>query len=402
MTTEHIINEAVSGIESLRKDYEAAKGTFASKEDIKGFNEKHKATHEAIERLEQLNKSFQLEIKAKEEREQKLTKSLEAIEMELKAPKLGSEKKDILSNEMKAFNKIFSRDGIQREGESYKYLRTDVDTQGGYIAPSEYINDIIKQMIPFSPVRQVARIIPTSKGSVTIPTRESLIQGKWVGERQKAVNSNSTFGTKMIPVNKMRILATATLEMLNDAASNVEEFIRDNVAEEFARLEGEAFINGDGIEKPKGLLPSTTQELLNGGANLKSDSFYKVQAEIKQGYNLSFMLNRKTLYSHVLTLKGQTNDHYLLQLGLQAGVPSTIAGLPFYVAEDMPDVALDSTPILVGDFKKAYYIVDDVTNFSILRNPYSDDDSGSVRFNYYKRTGGNVVQPEALAKIKMS
>jgi HK97 family phage major capsid protein len=403
MTKEHITNEAVSSLESLRKDYEVAKETFASKEDIKGFHEKHKATHEAIDRLEELNKKTQLEIKAKEEREQKLTKSIEAIEMELKAPKIRGEKKDIISNEMKALNKIFST-SYNKEGDELlvKYLRTNNDHDGGYLVPTEYSNNIIEKITSISPVRQVATVLNITGSEISIPKMESSAEATWIPEGKEAQPSNSTFGSEKIRLNEIVAQSVVSTRMISDSAINIEQLITTDISRQFARKEGQAFINGDGIEKPKGLLPSTTQEVLNGGVNLNADSIFKLLAKIKQGYNLAFMLNSDTLYTHVRTLKGQTNDHYLFDLGLQNGLPSTIAGKPYYIAEDMPDVAADSTPILLGDFEQAYYIVDNNENITVLRNPYKLSSSRLIEFNYYKRVGGQVVLPEALAKIKMS
>jgi HK97 family phage major capsid protein len=66
----------------------------------------------------------------------------------------------------------------------------------------------------------------------------------------------------------------------------------------------------------------------------------------------------------------------------------------------MPAMANAAYPVLFGDFKRGYKIIDRV-GLAILRNPYIAAGSGTVRFHARKRVGGKVVMPEAILKMKM-
>ena len=48
------------------------------------------------------------------------------------------------------------------------------------------------------------------------------------------------------------------MRYLDDAAFDVEAWLADEIAREFARAEGAAFVNGNGTNKPKGFLAYAT------------------------------------------------------------------------------------------------------------------------------------------------
>jgi len=109
-------------------------------------------------------------------------------------------------------------------------------------------------------------------------------------------------------------------------------------------------------------------------------------------------MNRRTI-AEIRNLKG-TNGQYLWIPSLSAGDPATIAGEPYVSAIDMPDVAPNSTPIIYGDYFRAYTIVDSV-NMEVLRNDYIASNNGIVVFYFYKYTGGQVVLADALVKLQI-
>ena len=98
-----------------------------------------------------------------------------------------------------------------------------------------------------------------------------------------------------------------------------------------------------------------------------------------------------------------TAGQYVFQAGmtLQGGQMNTILGQPYVEATDMPSIAGNAYPVAFGDFKRAYMIVDRVA-LSVLRDPYTQASSGNVRYLARKRVGGQVVQAEAISKLKIS
>lgn len=356
-----------------------------------------------LDAQETKNQAKLKEIQEKANRAEELENRLNSIEADLKRG-IGGEEKQAKSQELKAFENLLIKGTFKmNNSEELKYLRQDDNANGGYLAPAEYANEIIKKITEVSPVRSVARVISTNRKEIQFPKRTGLVSGGWVGEGQTASQSNSAYGEETIKAEKIMVYTDISFELLNDSAFNMRSEITSDIAEDMAKLEGSAFISGNGVNKPFGLLSASGIGETNSGSAsaLTGDSLYTIQGEIPTGYNLTWMLNRKTLNAHIRTLK-DTYGQYLFvpSLGTR-DVPNTVAGLPYVLANDMPDVSAGTFPILLGDYRKCYYIVDNV-NFELIEDPYTQATSGKRRFIVYKRTGGQVVLTEGLRKLKIS
>lgn len=366
----------------------------------KGMEEK---INNLLDAQETKNQAKLKEIQEKANKAEELENRLNSIEADLKRG-IGGEEKQAKSQELKSFENLLIKGTFKmNNSEELKYLRQDDNANGGYLAPAEYANEIIKKITEVSPVRSVARVISTNRKEIQFPKRTGLVSGGWVGEGQTASQSNSAYGEETIKAEKIMVYTDISFELLNDSAFNMRSEITSDIAEDMAKLEGSAFISGNGVNKPFGLLSASGIGETNSGSAsaLTGDSLYTIQGEIPTGYNLTWMLNRKTLNAHIRTLK-DTYGQYLFvpSLGTR-DVPNTVAGLPYVLANDMPDVSAGTFPILLGDYRKCYYIVDNV-NFELIEDPYTQATSGKRRFIVYKRTGGQVVLTEGLRKLKIS
>jgi HK97 family phage major capsid protein len=371
------VKQKISRIESELDKYEVKNAELTNK-----LNEERKSQEELKGRYEELEKKF------------------------TRMPK-GALADAVKSPEYKAFENFIrwghpeGKDAFQGFSGSIqtKYLRTDINTDGGYLAPEEYVSEIIKKITEISPVRQVSRVRSTTREAIAIPTRSTLIDAYWVGEGASYTEGQSHYGLETIKVNKLTALSIATMEMLTDAAFNMESEINQDIVERFAQKEGDAFINGDGVEKPEGILTDSDIEIVNSGVanDITADSLIEITGQLKTGYAPMFMLNRKTL-ARIRRLKDGMGQ-YLWQAGIADGQPNTIIGYPYVSAINVPDIAADAKAVIFGDFMRGYTIVDGTT-MSMIRDDYTLASSGKVRFIASRRTGGQVVLPEAIKILK--
>jgi HK97 family phage major capsid protein len=101
----------------------------------------------------------------------------------------------------------------------------------------------------------------------------------------------------------------------------------------------------------------------------------------------------------------QLKDQQLRPLwvdGLAQGQPTRLLGYPTVIWEQMPDIDVtgggNSTfPVAFGDFRRGYLMVDRVGLRLIVDNVTT---LGKVRFYISKRTGGCVLNPDAIKWIK--
>lgn len=364
--------------------------------------------------LEQLQTSVDERLKAVETKtaandNAKLADRLDKIETKLNRPAVIKGANDNEpSAERKAFASFLKLGAERMPNEEAKALVVSDDTRGGYLAPAEFQAEVIKNIVEISPVRQAARVGSTSSASVILPKRTGTPTANWVGETEMRTGTESSYGQVEIPTHEMAAYVDVSVQLLEDAAVNVESEVAMDLAEEFARLESAAFVNGNGFKKPVGFMTDDGVPFtISGSASViadadgQADGLINLMYALKQSYRSAgvWMMNGTTLGA-VRKLK-DADKNYIWQPSIQAGEPSTILGRPVVEAPDMPDIAAGTFPIVFGDFSRAYRIYDRV-GMSILRDPYSLATSGKVRFHARRRVGGGVTQAEALRKLKVA
>jgi HK97 family phage major capsid protein len=191
---------------------------------------------------------------------------------------------------------------------------------------------------------------------------------------------------------------------LQDSVVDMVAEMNREVAEQFALLEGQQFVNGSGAgNNMSGFMQDANIGFINSGdANaITFDSLIKITGEIKTGYNPVYAFNQRTLATLRALRDNPTNGRYIWESGnLGAGVPSTINGVPYVVMPDMPDIAAGTFPIIFGDFKN--YWIGDRKSLTVVRDEYTLANQGLVKFIFHRRGGGIVANPEAFKKLKIS
>lgn len=289
-------------------------------------------------------------------------------------------------------------------GKSDNLVRFDVTAAGALLMPAEMSSDINKQVVEISPVLQVANVVNTSAPSFKQALRNASLSASWVTEDSATTKVKDTYGYIDIPAHKLAARVAWTIEQENDAAYNLEAEILSSIREQFDKSLGSAFISGDGINKPKGLVGNVSA-YASAPATLTSDALIIMQSSIKSDYqrNASWMMNRTTMAKvRRLTISSGTWN-YIWEPNFQAGKPSTLLGSPVYEAPDLAGTAstfsTGQVPILYGDFRYGYTAVRN-TDFFLIRDPYSEGNAFITNIYAMTRFGGAVVRSEAIVEYQ--
>jgi HK97 family phage major capsid protein len=331
---------------------------------------------------------------------------LEKMETAMKRPDAGysSEQIDLTA---KAFEKLLRKGKESLDEMEVKTLTVSNDTSGGYLAPPEYVREIIKKVTEISPIRSVARIRSTTNRSVQMPTRTGTFSAAWTSEiGTRSESTGLTYGLEEIAAHELYALVDISEQDVEDPVFNMQDELSNEFAEQFAKAEGTSFVNGTAQGQPEGFMVngSVAETNSGNGTALTIDGLIDLYSAVKTDYarNGTFVMNRGTL-GKIRQLNTGTGGSYVFQAGfsLQVGVPNTILGQPYVEATDMPDVGAGAYPVAFGDFRRGYVIVDRIA-LSILRDPYTQANTGSIRYIARKRVGGQVVLAEAIRKQKVS
>lgn len=302
--------------------------------------------------------------------------------------------------ELKSFKKFIQIDKQQHlNADDIKYLRTDSNREGGYLVPIPVINEIVKNITEISGIRQIARVTQIDSKGIKIPTRTAIPTAYWEGEGEEYEKSQSSYGAEEINAYKLTAIVVLTIEQLQDAAFDMSVEINEDVAEAFGVGEGRGFVYGSGVKQPEGILTNPNIPSYSSGVanDVTADALIRMAGELKRGYNPQYILNRRTL-ARIRTLKDGVGQ-YLWQSGLAAGQPNTINGYSYVSVIDVPDIGAGAYPVVFGDFKRGYRIIDRIS-MNVLRDDYTLASQGKVRFVFYRRVGGQVVLPEAMIKLQ--
>ena len=265
-----------------------------------------------------------------------------------------------------------------------------------------------------SPIRAIAGIRQVSSAVYKKPFSVNGFGTGWVGETAaRPQTSTPTIDALTFPAMELYAMPAATSALLDDSAVNIDQWIAEEVRDAFAQQEGQAFITGDGVNKPRGFLdyPKVANASWTWGnlgtvatgvagafpASNPTDKIIDLVFSVKAGYraNASFVMNRTT-QAQIRKFKDAQGD-YIWQSAQARGATPTLLGYPVVEAEDMPDIATDAHAIAFGDFQRGYLVVDRV-GIRVLRDPYSA--KPYVLFYTTKRVGGGVQDFNAIKLMK--
>ncbi len=327
---------------------------------------------------------------------------LEALEAKANRPVIGGgDQPKEPSAERKSFSLYLQRGPQMPEAEA-KALTPNSDPMGGYLAPPEMSSEILRDLVEFSPIRSVASVRGTSAPSVIYPTRAAMGNATWDDALDdETETTGQPFGSLEVTVKGISTFVDIHNHLLQDAPQ-VEAEVRSALAEDFGKKESVAFVKGNGITQPEGVMINGDIEFTKNGhaANLSADALISLMYAMPATYRRAgvWAMNGSTLAAVRKLKDGQNN--YLWQPSYQAGQPETILGRPVLEVLDMDDIAADAFPILYGDFS-GYRILDRLA-LSVLVDPYTRATQKQTRYHAGRRVGGRVLMPAKFRKLKMA
>lgn len=354
--------------------------------------------------VEELRAGFEAFREEKSAETRKLAERLEQIETRLNRPGIQTASRDDKGDlEMRAFAK-FARYGREAlSAEEQRTLSTDPSpgTAGATLVPEQFLNELVRNLVEYSPMRQVARVQQVAGSPIKLPRRTAALQAAWVAEGSQSSSSEPTYGQHSVDVHEARVFVDVSNQLLEDSAFDLASELARDFAEEFGRLEGAAFVGGSGNGQPEGFLTSSEFETEEAsGAAISADDLIDLFHAVPSTFASrgTWLMNRATMGA-VRKLQSDVGT-YLWADSIAPGNPPTLLGRPVVEMPDMPDVDAEAVPIAFGDWNAGYRIFDRI-GLSVLRDPYSRGDYSEVRFLARRRVGGLLVNAEAVKGLAM-
>lgn len=381
------------------KIWNQAKGFAESKKDEKGLlSDEDFKTYEEMERTIE-NYSREIE-RMKRENHMENTLNMPTSTPFMAEPTRGNDEnkapraRDSYKRSMMKALKSNFRD-ISNE------LKVGVDESGGYLVPEEFDAVLEKGLEEENIVRKLASTVQTT-GLHKINIAATKPAALWVEEGGQLTFGEGSFDQVSLDAHKLHVGIKVTEELLYDAAFNLEAYILEEFTMALANAEEDAFLNGDGTNKPTGIFDSKKGgelSITTKTANITSDELIDLIYSLKRPYrkNAAFILNDATI-AQIRKLKDE-NGVYIWQPSLKEGEPDRLLGYPAYTSTFAPKAEKGKLAIAFGDF--SYYKIGDrgFRSFQDLKELFAGN--GMVGFLGKERVDGILVLREAVKLLKI-
>jgi len=380
-------------------------------------------------RLEDERDKFGEELSDTKEKTERINERINQLETKIGRRDFSAEPKNDMSEGREAFAKWLQRETLDEKeadalinsavmGEGMSKKDITVGTSGNQsdaLAPEEFVQEIIKDAVEVSPMREVCRTRSTDRRQVKIPQLQGRPTAQYVTETGTRPRDTSTdFGDDpgdmlVVDLHEFSITVPISRQMERDSVFDIEAEVREVVTTEMARFEGEKFLQGSGSGAAQGLITSgsfntasTSDTTTDSIGALAADDVIDLSFKVKKTYrdNGTYALTREAINE---VRKLRNDGEYIWQPGLTDGPGPQINGHPYIEMQDLVSGASagqGDVPMVFGDWNRGYLIVDRLA-MQVLRDPYSNKESGTIDYQFYAAHGGDLRLSEALHGLEI-
>lgn len=198
-------------------------------------------------------------------------------------------------------------------------------------------------------------------------------------------------------INSYKLAAVVRLDedFIFSPGYNLEKHLTAHMTKAFSRAEEKAFITGNGITEPTGILAD------NGGAEVGANSsaltyddvvalYFSVKPEYRK--NGKWLMNDETAFA--LRRVKDADGNYIWNHN-----NDTILGKEVLISEYMPNASAGTSPVAFGDFSY-YTIVDrDHTSVKALHEKFAMN--SQIGYLAVEFLDGKLVRPDAVKVLKI-
>lgn len=285
-------------------------------------------------------------------------------------------------------------------------VRFDLAAAGALLLPNDISADIIKNVTEFTPAMSLARVTTTNRSNYERRVRTETAGGQWLSEEVQNVKTKPKYAIVKIPPQKWGARYGWSIEQQQDTGYDLIAELNQSFREDFSVDMGAAFISGDGVGKPTGMLGNITNFDTTQLA-ITTDDLIRLQESLKEDYhgNASWLFTRKTrAYIRTLVLSSTNGLQYTWEPDFQRKSPTLLLGAPVTIARDgdlagrlSGNFTAGQVYAIYGDFSQGYEVTMH-TDMYMIDDPYTDASSFVRNLNIMTRVGGAPIKAEALVQ----
>lgn len=270
---------------------------------------------------------------------------------------------------------------------------------GSYFLPEASAEKYAAALAKENLFRRMATFVRATTSGGKIITSDTPVDADWVGEGGAVPEAELTAKRIALGEHKLACISVLDSNFVHDTGFNISDYLTRDFARIFGKAEEDAFLNGDGIGKPKGVLHATEGADVGvtaaSATDIAFDEIHKLYFSLKPEYrsNAIWVMNDETALA-LRELKDSTNNY------LWRGAADTLLGKPVVISNHMPSAESGAKPVVFGDFKYYWVVQRQPLSIRALHEKYSFADK--IGYFGMETLDGCLIRSEAIKVLQMS
>jgi HK97 family phage major capsid protein len=283
---------------------------------------------------------------------------------------------------------------------------------GGFLVPEVLRATLLQNTLEQSIVRPRAMVVPMDGPSVPFPSVDETthagslyggITGTWVEEGAALPESEAKFGRVVLKANKLVSYCEVPSELPMDAPQAFGGFIDNAMPQAITFFEDQAFLTGNGVGKPLGVLNvgntalvSTSKEGGQAADTIVWENIIKMFSRmLPSSLGSAVWIASIDSFPELATMAlsvGTGGSAVWLNNGVE-GPPATILGRPCYFTEKAPKLG-DAGDISFIDFRQ--YLLGDRQNMRVESSQHYKFGNDMIVYRVIERVDGRPWMKSAI------
>ena len=297
-------------------------------------------------------------------------------------------------------------------GMERRALQADLDIYGGFVAtPEQFIADVIQDKDRMVFFRRLSKVIPVPKAeSIGVPVLDNDPAAPvWTAEIATGdEDSSMSFEKRAMTPHPIAKRIKVSEPLIRKAAINIEALVRERLAYQLAVTEENAYLNGNGVNQPLGVMTSADSGISssrdvstgNTSSEIKADGLINAKYTLEAQYrtNCAWIFHRDGIKA-IRKLK-YGDGTYIWKAGISSDRPDTILDYPVYESEYQKNTFSASQLVgILGDY--SYYWIADCLSMRIqvLTELYAA--TNQVGYILRAEVDGMPVHEKAFVRVKL-
>jgi HK97 family phage major capsid protein len=284
-------------------------------------------------------------------------------------------------------------------------------TAGGYIVPPDFYDQLLQIAAENSTFRQSAFVQPMASATLQFPYLDITtvqtagvspffggVTATWTEEAQNRTETEPTFKMMELKAHELSGYTVSSNVLLQDAAFGLEKFLQILIGNAVAWFEEYAFLQGNGVGKPLGILnaPATILNNRNTASHFYFPDVAAMMAKLlPASYNRARWYISPTVVSDLLQLKDGANRAIFLSIDQGVTKPPIwkLLNLPVTITEKLPALGTTGDVMLVDP---SLYVIGDRMSLEIAASEHVNFLKNQMTWRFVQRVDGQPWMDKAV------